>query len=146
MLVIGGVFVLPIVLVKVTALFLGGPAPQNAQAFPLPVAQPLVIVTPGKTTAMSQPQQAAAHHVESLLRVSFGQSPFYYGTTNTDEPSTQATPAQAEDVQLAVQAIIVRPTGNIALINGNVYRVGDTLPPNGEFYAFGFNRYCESTT
>ena len=120
----GAVFLLPIVLVKASAVFLGttgsatqAAVPQPALAAPDPAAQPADRAAP---TAV---ELAAADHVALLDVQPFGPTPLFY--------SEQVNDTGAAEPGFAVEVIMSTDNGPIAVINGKTHHVGDRLGDTG---------------
>lgn len=126
-----GIFLLPVILVKAAAFILGAPGPRQSSAAIAADAQPaLAINAIAAPATVTQQQQETLQRIDDLRSLPFGDSPLYY-------PPAEAAPVQSavETVSIGpapapaftVQAILVRSTGNLALINQRSYTVGDTL-------------------
>ncbi len=121
-----GVFLLPVLLIKVVAAPLGhrGPAAAEGSNTPTPdVAIPRVAAPP----QWSEQQRAAAQHVAYLRTQPFGPTPLYY------EPPQPPDRSGSSDTlgHVAVQMIMSTASGDLALINGKRYRTGDRLRDAG---------------
>lgn len=121
-----GVFLLPVVLVKVVAAPMGHRVPAAAEASNTPTA---VVAIPPVTVApqWSEQQRAAAQHVVHLRTQPFGPTPLYY-----DPPQPPDRGGSSDTLgHVAVQIIMSSATGDVALINGKRYRTGDRLRDAG---------------
>ncbi|MCZ6735675.1 MAG: hypothetical protein O7C65_07800 [Planctomycetota bacterium] len=122
-----GVFLLPVVLVKVVAAPMGhrGPAAAEASNTPTPVvAIPHVTVAP----QWSEQQRAAAQHVVHLRTQPFGPTPLYY---DPPQPPPDRSGSSNTLGHVTVQMIMSTASGDLALINGKRYRTGDRLRDAG---------------
>ncbi|MCZ6612512.1 MAG: hypothetical protein O6941_07735 [Planctomycetota bacterium] len=121
-----GVFLLPVMLVKVVAAPMGHRVPAAAEASNTPtpvVAIPHVTVAP----QWSEQQRAAAQHVVHLRTQPFGPTPLYY-----DPPQPPDRGGSSDTLgHVAVQIIMSSASGDVALINGKRYRTGDRLRDAG---------------
>ena len=121
-----GVFLLPVVLVKVVAAPMGHRGPAEAEASHTPtqvVAIPRVAAGP----QWSEQQRAAAQHVAYLRTQPFGPTPLYY-----DRPQPPDRSGSSDTLgHVAVQMIMSSSGGDLALINGKRYRTGDRLRDAG---------------
>ena len=125
-----GMFLLPLILVKGTALMLGqGPERATAGTDPNNVTATTAIIAP-VTREWSEEQLAATRHVELLRTKRFGPSPLLHqqpppppnnNTRPPDQPRIHPPP------NVSVKTILKSGRGNIALINGRLYRVGDKI-------------------
>ncbi|MCH8344864.1 MAG: hypothetical protein IH983_12870 [Planctomycetes bacterium] len=122
-----GVFILPIVLVKVVAapMWHRGPAAAEASITPTPV---VAIQRVAAGPQWSEQQRAAAQHVAYLRTQPFGPTPLYY-----DPPQPPPDRSGSSDTlgHVAVQMIMSTASGDLALINGKRYRTGDRLGDAG---------------
>lgn len=134
-----GVFLLPLILVKGTAIMMSEP-PQGAAASPVTVAGPADVSSlEDYTPEWTEQQLAAADYLEALRGQPYGPSPLLHivkhqpiptpaGTGNGNE---NGTPVAVPPPDETVQMILVSRNGNVALINHRRYRVGDRLGSNG---------------
>ncbi|MCH8166026.1 MAG: hypothetical protein IH889_10505 [Planctomycetes bacterium] len=121
-----GMFILPVVLVKVVAVPMGHRGPAEAEASHTPtqvVAIPRVAAGP----QWSEQQRAAAQHRDYLRTQPFGPTPLYY-----DPPQPPDRSGSSDTLgHVAVQMIMSTASGDLALINGKRYRTGDRLRDAG---------------
>ena len=128
------VFLLPLLLVKGTALLLGDAGPVAASAGV--VAPPSPVTTPQEHAATAEPTvdaevaAAALKQIARLKREPFGEVPLYY------EPREQTHRAEPEPTldpppHFTVGAIMASASGNIALIDGTACRVKQQLADTG---------------
>ncbi len=129
-----GVFLLPLILVKGTALLVGQP-PQGAAASgggAVPVNGGIIEIFEPQ---WSSEQIAATHRVAELREVSFGESPLLHARAISDidpiDPSDREK--DIEPPEVSVQVILRSRRGNIALIDHKKYRVGDAIGKDGWF-------------
>ena len=130
-----GVFVLPMVLVKVAgALLGGGPEDADARSIPPPPTHRTAPPVPPPDWSWSDQQVAAAEYVAALRSRSFGDAPFYYRKKAPD-PGDGVIEVPVPDLlpDVEVQMILSAPSGNRALINGRPYGVGDLIDGIGWF-------------
>ena len=123
----GGMFILPLVLVKVTALMIGGTGPAQVAAAPdvadpAPL-QPVMLAE----RAWSDEQRAAARHIAELMDEPFGPTPLYYEPRGRESVPIFEDPQSDPAPEFIVQAILSSAAGNTALIDGEAYRVGDVI-------------------
>jgi len=126
----GLMFVLPLCLLVVVRLVLSPAQQVQAAIAPAPVIGGGPAAGPIDPLAkLDEHQRAAVTHIVQLREEPFGSSPFYYAPTGSltmvVENGDPATP------QFAVQMILTSSTGNIALINGEKYMIGDALADTG---------------
>jgi len=128
-----GVFLLPLILVKGTAIWVG--QPQGADAS----AGAAVTVDVGDietfTPEWSFEQIATTHRVAELREVPFGESPLLHARKNTDiEPiETPDQPTTITPPDVSVRIILHSRRGGVALIDRKRYRAGDALGDGGWF-------------
>jgi len=121
----GGMFLLPMVLIKVTAFVSGGPAPAQSSAAPVAVVvDPAALITQRKPA--SEEQLAALRHIEWLGGQSYGDAPLHYDdrTAGPARPKTRAS-------DLVVNAILVTRGVATAIINGQLCRLNDRVGTTG---------------
>ncbi len=122
-----GVFLLPVVLVKIVTAPMGhrGPAAAEASNTPTPVvAIPPVAAGPQWT----EQQRAAAQHVAYLRTQPFGPTPLYF---DRPQPPPDGGGSSNSLPEVVVQMIMSSASGDLALINGKRYRTGDRLRDAG---------------
>ena len=125
-------FVLPIVLVKAGAFLFGGSGPAEVKAAPQPVARVTTVEQADQMAVQSEESLAAERHVAALQDEPFGPTPFYYEArvfTQVEDDPTQ--PELEPGPEFVVKAIMTTPGGNIALIEGTIYRIGQKLGQTG---------------
>lgn len=123
-----GVFVLPLVLVKLAgALLVGGPGEVVGDPIPVPPA-PTPTQPPTPDWSWSADQLAAAERIAALRSSPFDETPFYYRQRAPD-PGVGVVENPVPDLlgDVELQMILTSETGGRALINGRVYRVGDII-------------------
>jgi hypothetical protein len=125
----GAVFGLPVIIVLVAGRVFG---PQAVQADEVTTVEPVVAIDPTPVTAAPTPEVTAAlDHLAAIDAMPFDSTPLYHPAQGEtiivigDDP--EALPAP----EFTVKAILVASTGNIALIDGGRYRVGDELEDTG---------------
>ncbi len=129
-----GAFLLPLILVKGSALLIGQP-PQAANASNGAATTVnggvITVITP----EWSVEQIAATHRVEDLREVPFGESPLLHVQKNSGigpiDPPDRPTTITPPDV--SVRIILHSRHGDVALIDRNRYRAGDALGEDGWF-------------
>ncbi len=129
-----GVFLLPLILVKGTALLVGQP-PQGAVASGGSATTVDGGVIEIFTPQWSVEQIAATQRVAELREVSFGASPLLHLWSNSEsdpidhsDRGTTITPPM-----VSVQVILRSRRGNFALIDYKKYRAGDAIGEDGWF-------------
>jgi hypothetical protein len=120
-----GVFVLPLILVKIVGSVLGTGSPVGAEAAPvvandLPV--PIDVTGPLAWTAS---QFEAAEYAAALRDQAFGVSPMFHPKAGGPVDLPEATDGPRPQLQVTVTGIMDTATGAIAFIAGGAYRVGD---------------------
>jgi hypothetical protein len=125
-----GVFILPVVLVKVTGALVGG-GPDGAAATPGDDAAAAPTASAAQPLVLSERQHAAAERIESLSAAGFGRNPLLYrAAAAMDQPASAAPleiePARRPDLRAIVAA--GGPAGASALVNGSWRREGDPVP------------------
>ena len=130
-----GVFLLPLILVKGSAILIGQP-PQGAVA----TGGGAITVNSGVieifTPHWSLEQIAAMHRVEELREMSFGESPLLQARVISDIDPIDLPPEQTPTItppEVSVQVILRSRRGNVALIDRKRYRVGDAIGADGWF-------------
>jgi hypothetical protein len=128
-----GMFLLPLVLVQVISLVLGGIGPSHASAGPRPAAGSLAGLEPIAAERPPTPphQQAAARRATALASEPFGPSPLYYTPRPPKPEPTEMDPEVQPAPEFTVQAILAASSGNTALIGGRLHRVGDEIGESG---------------
>ncbi len=128
-----GVFLLPLILVKGSAILIGQP-PQGAVATgggAMVSSGVIEIFTPH----WSLEQIAAMHRVEELRELSFGESPLLQaraiGDIDPIDPHDRTPTITPPEV--SVQMILRSRRGNVALIDHKRYRAGDAIGADGWF-------------
>ncbi len=125
-----GMFLLPLVLVKGTAVMLGR-GPEAAIADPVGNTTTATTATIEPVVREWTPEQlAAARHIESLRSQPFGASPLLHQEPpppQDDPRQHQTTPRIQPPPDVVVQIILKSSRGNIALIDRKRYRVGDSI-------------------
>ena len=129
-----GAFLLPLILVKASALLIGQP-PQGANA-----ANGAATTVDGGvieifTPQWSSEQIAATHRTEGLREMPFGESPLLHVRSNSgidpiDPPDRRKT---IEPPDVSVGMVLRSRFGNVALIDRKRYRVGDAIGADGWF-------------
>jgi hypothetical protein len=124
-----GMFVLPMVIVKLIAAMLGAPGLTRAEASQPtestePTNAPPTAVNPIAWTAQ---QLAAAAHVEQLDSQSFGPSPLYYEPVSEEAPAPAAAPVKDNTPAFMLKAVMGTSRGSKAIINGKPYSAGETV-------------------
>ena len=130
-----GVFLIPLILVKGTAIMMAEPRGASGSTgggtVQVPNLPDLVAYSPECT----EEQFAVLHRVEQLREMAFGPSPLLHGV----EESQQATvadggkPKSVAPPVAAVQAILRSSSGNLARIGRKLFREGDELGDTGWF-------------
>ncbi len=122
-----GVFLLPVVLVKVVAapMVHRGPAAAEASNTSTPVVAIQRVAAPPQ---WSEQQRAAAQHVAYLRTQPFGATPIYY---DRPQPPSDRSGSSNDVPDIVVQMIMSTESGNLALIHGKRYRTGDRLRDAG---------------
>ncbi|HRP62243.1 MAG TPA: hypothetical protein PK400_03010 [Phycisphaerales bacterium] len=129
------VFLAPVAVVKVTAMWIGAANPNQAVAYVEPAAEAPLAIPHGSSAAKSSPEQErVADYLQVLRNSPFGPSPFYVEPRQLERPAPPAVPQAevpivetAEGLNVVVRAVMASRDGNIALINGKPMRVGDVL-------------------
>ncbi len=129
-----GVFLLPLVLVKGTAIWVGQ-SPQDAAASGGAPASFDVGVVESFTPVWSSAQLAATHRAAELGENPFGESPLLHVRIRSeierikiiDPPSTITPP------EVSVRIILHSRHGDVALIDRRRYSVGDAIGGDGWF-------------
>ncbi len=128
-----GVFLLPLLLVKGTAIMMS--EPQGAAASTPIVSRSAGIDSLDDYKPEWTPQQfIAADYIEESRGLPFGPSPLLHVVKLQPDPNPD--PGGNENIivpppDLAVQMILRSRNGNVALINHRRYRVGDALGSDG---------------
>lgn len=129
-----GVFLLPLILVKGTAIWVGQ-SPEGADASVVATATVDSGVIESFTPEWSSEQIAAAHRVAELREVPFDESPLLHPRKNTDISPIEAPerPKTITPPDVSVRIILHSRHGDVALIGHNRYRVGDAIGQDGWF-------------
>ena len=129
-----GAFLLPLILVKGSAIVTGR-SPQGANAASAAVATVNGGVIEVFTPEWSSQQIAATHRVEDLRDMPFGESPLLHVRKHSGidriDPPDQPTTITPPDV--SVRIILHSRHGDVALIDRKRYRAGDALGEDGWF-------------
>lgn len=123
-----GVFLLPLLLVKGTALMVGQ-TPQGASASGTAGGSTPAGVIETYTPDWSLEQIAASHRVDTLRNLPFGESPLLHARRVEDvviDP-IDPRPTVIKPPNVDVKMILRSSRGNVALIDGKYYRTGDSL-------------------
>ena len=128
-----GVFLLPLILVKGSALLIGD-TPQGAAASgggPMAASTDVIEIF---TPEWSLEQIAATHRVEDLRAEAFGETPLLHARKVDDiEPIVTPDEKEVTPPEVSVQMILRSRRGNVALIDRKRFRVGDALGEDGWF-------------
>jgi len=135
-----GVFLLPLLLVKGTAIMMSE-TPQGAAASPAIVAGSAGAGSIAEYRPQWTLQQlAAADYVEELRGLPFGPSPLLHVSKRQPTPNPDPNPDTTVNQNpilpppdFTVRMILKSRNGNIALINHRRYRVGDPIGSDGWF-------------
>jgi hypothetical protein len=126
-----GMFILPLVLVKATAMFLGGTGPAEVAAAPAPAAPTVTPVpvasAPSAPRAWTDGQRQAAEHIARLHDEEFGSTPLFYQSRGAEAAVVFEDPDLPPPPEFILQAVLSSSTGNTALIDGQALRVGDRV-------------------
>ncbi len=132
-----GVFLLPLLLVKGTAIMVAEPV-QTVAASPAIVAGSGVDSIAPYRPQWTLQQLVAADYLDELRELSFGPSPLLHIIKRqpTPNPGPNTDPTANENPILpppdvTVQMILKSRRGNVALINHRRYRVGDAIGSEG---------------
>ncbi len=126
------VFILPVVLVKVGGSMFGSAGPSMAAGSSSAVKpRPFKPPSAARAVSWTAQQKAAADHVALLKTEPFGSTPFYYRkSVNSKTPDIEdpgERPPDDAPPDLNVQVVMTTRRGNVALIDGKRYRVGDLI-------------------
>lgn len=125
-----GMFVAPVLLVKLTASLLGDGAPVGASAASsansLEVAMP-TIEPPPVAPQPTPTQRAALAHMRMLQTQSFGPTPLLFELRSSEPAPEPPKPSLEPAPQFVLQAVLASSRGNRALINGRSYGEGDVV-------------------
>lgn len=124
------IFTLPVIVVKLATMVLGGPASTSAQDPGLElVAGDGTPVPTNKVAAWSEDQLAAARYIDALRSQPFGATPLLHDTQEPElVPDPEIIPVEpVSDVKFVLQAVMSGERGDTALINGRPYRKGDQI-------------------
>ncbi len=129
-----GAFLLPLILVKGSALLIGQP-PQGANAANGAATTVNGGVIEIFTPQWSSEQIAATHRTEGLREMPFGESPLLHVRSNSGidpiDPPHRRTTIEPPDVSVGM--VLRSRFGNVALIEGKRYSAGDALGEDGWF-------------
>lgn len=138
-LIFAGAFLAPMMIVKATELYLTRPMPRQAGAIS-PAAQPtgvdpaiadLLSTNSDVDLALPGEQQALFAYVRMVHERPLVRSPLEFPTVARDEPTQEEapapTPAAPPELAVTIQAVMRSAGGNIALIDGTMYRVGEKI-------------------
>lgn len=128
---VGGMFILPLVLVKATALFLGGTGPVEVSAAPAAAVPAPVAPIMSTQRRWTEREQAAARHIAQLHGEPFGSTPLYYEPRGGETVVVFEDPEVLSAPDFIVQAVLSSSAGNTALIDGRPLRVGAALGETG---------------
>lgn len=127
------VFLLPLLVVKGAAWFMGGPGPQSAIAA-TPNHPPIANLGDGLPRPLTERQRAAAAHVAELATKPFGRPPLDYRAPDqaTSVPVIQdggdfKRPTLYPQAKVQIMVESSHDGDSVALIDGRRYREGDTL-------------------
>jgi len=127
----GAMFGLPVGIVLIAANVMAPPPPASEASGPAPV-NPIIGLGPSNHGAAVTPQMTAAiAHIETLGEGSFGNSPLYHAARPGTPGVVHVNPGDATDPVFTIQLIMAASSGNIALIEGRKYRVGDEFAETG---------------
>ncbi|MHC5112885.1 MAG: hypothetical protein ACYTGP_00490 [Planctomycetota bacterium] len=124
----GAMFGLPVGIVLIAANVMA-PPPAASNASGPAVAPPIPPIGINSNNVVSPEARAALAHIDDLQAGEFGRSPLYH-------PERTETPVQTTDPRdpapvFKIQLIMAASSGNIVLIGGKKYRIGDTLDDIG---------------
>lgn len=136
-------FIVPVLLVKITATVLGADGPRSATGVsqtmhgtqqPTGGRQPSGQRSPGNkpgedNSAFTDAERELHKHIASLRSAEEVRSPMLYAPRR-EQPTPPDNPVEPtpDQLRITVTAIMTSADGNITLIDGNVYRVGDVTP------------------
>ena len=126
------VFILPVVLVKLGGSLFGSAGPNTAAGSSNAVKpRPFKPPAGARAASWTAQQKAAADHVTLLKTEPFGSTPFYYRQSmNSKMPVIEnpgENPPDDAPPDLNVQIVMTTRRGNVALIDGKRYHVGDLI-------------------
>lgn len=124
-LVIIGMFLVPVALVKATAVFYGSGSPAGAEAASVSLTPVDPSVASDRSPTLSAAESEAADRIAELYQQPVGASPLLHDVRSPEQVDEQ--PVDPGSPNLLVQAILASEQGNTALINGKMYRVGDVF-------------------
>ncbi len=124
-----GVFLVPLILVKITAVMMAQPQGASASTGTIAVPPDIPSLT-AYSPDWDEDQLAAVRRVQELREMAFGPSPLLHiveriATTEAQRPTIVVPPA------VSVQAILRSSRGNIARIGRKLFREGDELGDTG---------------
>ncbi len=124
-----GVFFVPLILVKGTAMMMA--EPRGASGSTGTVARPPDLPDLGAyTPEWSEGQLAVVRRVEELRHMAFGPSPLLHSVKEA-QPMDPVQPTSVAPPVVAVQVILRSASGNLARIGHKVFREGDELGDTG---------------
>ncbi len=123
-----GVFLVPLILVKGTAIMMAEPRGASGSTGPPP--PPVIPNLAAYTPEWSEEQLAVVRRIEELREMSFGPSPLLHGVEETQQVVT-ARPTRHAPPVVVVQAILRSSSGNLARIGRKIFREGDELGDTG---------------
>lgn len=128
-----GMFLAPVILVKGAGMFLGETAPAGAEA--AQVLTPVVeaTVNAASKTTISEQSRAAALKIAALYKQPFGETPLYFDVREPVAGNEHAVIIEPGAPSVMVQAILASTSGDTALINNKMYKVGDEFDKTGWF-------------
>lgn len=136
-LIFAGAFVAPMAIVKATELYLNRAAPQQAAAVssasaPSTMHPEIEQLLSGERVAdasLSQQQGELLTYVSQVRRRPLVRSPFEPPVSSRQGPERviEPTPEPTPELHVTIQAVMRTAGGNLALINGMTYRVGETI-------------------
>jgi hypothetical protein len=129
-----GVFILPVVAVKIAAVMLGGQSPQSASATPAE-NPPMNATSRPAVVNWTERQLAAASHIANHRGQPFGENPLLYQEEPKPiEVEVQPVPVDIEpvetpepEIKFTLNAVMSGSRGKTALIDGRPYREGERI-------------------
>jgi hypothetical protein len=134
-----GLFILPIVVVKLSTTLLLGPAPHEASANVVdPGATGPAVVSIGAPAPWTPQQLAAARHISALRTQPFGPAPLLFDKTEVPEidpevvvPPPIDDPEPPKEIMFTVHAVMSGARGRTAVIDGRPYTEGRAVRDTG---------------